>query len=60
MIVVRPARLDDLGPLYDLSLEAGPGMTSLPQDEALLRARIEASLDGFAKPSPRPMASFIF
>ncbi len=38
--VIRPAREGDLTALLELAREAGPGMTNLPPDEALLSGRI--------------------
>ena len=49
MMVLRPARLDDLPALFALSQRTGFGLTTLPRDEALLRGRIRASLRAFAR-----------
>lgn len=48
MLVIRPARLDDLGQLVDISVATGPGMTSMPADPDMWRRRLahaEASFD---------------
>ena len=45
--VMRPARLDDLAALVELAELSGPGFTSLPVDEPILRERLEKSEDAF-------------
>jgi arginine N-succinyltransferase len=55
---VRTARADDVEPLYELALTAGPGMTNLPPERGELQARIEASvaeLDAADPGAARPM-----
>ncbi|MFQ6022894.1 MAG: arginine N-succinyltransferase [Acidiferrobacterales bacterium] len=49
MIVIRPSTLDDLDALIGLGAEAGAGMTNLPRERELLEAKIQASIDGFAR-----------
>lgn len=44
MKIVRPVRPGDLPALRDLAESAGIGLTTLPADERLLRARVMASL----------------
>lgn len=41
--VMRPSRLDDLDVLMELAELSGPGFTSLPVDDFILRARLEKS-----------------
>ncbi len=41
--VMRPSRLDDLDALTELAELSGPGFTSLPVDEPILRERLEKS-----------------
>ncbi len=45
--VMRPARLTDLDALTDLAELSGPGFTSLPVDEPILRERLEKSERAF-------------
>ena len=45
--VMRPSRLDDLQSLLELAEQSGPGFTSLPVDEAILRERLQKSDDAF-------------
>ncbi|MDJ0920625.1 MAG: arginine N-succinyltransferase [Henriciella sp.] len=46
--VMRPAKLSDFDALRDMAVESGPGFTSLPVDEDILRARLLKSADSFA------------
>lgn len=48
-LVIRPIRLDDYDALYQCAIESGHGFTSLPVDEALLRRRIERSVEALSK-----------
>ena len=52
-LVMRPARLDDFEALLDLAEKSGPGFTSLPVDEPLLRSRLEESVKSFAGDIPQ-------
>lgn len=45
--VMRPSRLDDLDALMSLAELSGPGFTSLPVDEPILRERLEKSERAF-------------
>lgn len=45
--VMRPARLNDLDALTELAELSGPGFTSLPVDEPILRERLEKSERAF-------------
>jgi len=49
MYVIRPITLDDLPALLELTRITGFGLTTLPNDEKLLRRRIKESLRGFDK-----------
>lgn len=52
--VMRPARLDDFDTLMQLAEESGPGFTSLPVHEEILRERLTKSLKSFAGDLPEP------
>jgi arginine N-succinyltransferase len=52
MLVVRPARLDDFDAFMGFARRSGAGFTSLPEDEAVLRARLEKSVATFQRGSP--------
>ena len=52
--VIRPSRLDDIESLMDLAELSGPGFTSLPVNEALLRSRLDASDKAFGGRTKRP------
>ena len=54
--VIRPSRLDDIGALMDLADLSGPGFTSLPVNEALLRSRLEASDKAFRGKTGQPQS----
>jgi len=53
-LVMRPARLDDLDALMELARLSGPGFTSLPVNEALMRQRLELSVNAFAGKVAKP------
>lgn len=46
---LRPATLDDLGPLYELAKLTGGGFTNLPPDRKSLRAKLERSAAALAR-----------
>lgn len=46
--VMRPAELSDFDALRAMAIESGPGFTSLPVDEDILRKRLLKSVDSFA------------
>lgn len=46
--VMRPAELSDFDALRAMAVESGPGFTSLPVDEDILRKRLLKSVDSFA------------
>lgn len=52
--MMRPARLDDYEALMELAKASGPGFTSLPVDEKLLRGKIQASINAFTGNLPQP------
>lgn len=54
MLVVRPARPEDYDAFMGFAKRSGPGFTSLPEDEAVLRARLIKSEKTFASPDPSP------
>ncbi|WP_034798761.1 arginine N-succinyltransferase [Hyphomonas beringensis] len=45
--VMRPSRMDDLPALMELAELSGPGFTSLPVDEGILKDRLKKSEDAF-------------
>ncbi len=58
---LRPARLDDHAAILELAKQAGFGMTSLPPDVGVLKAKIEASVASFAGNYPKKgQESFLF
>ena len=46
--VLRPAELSDFDALRAMAQESGPGFTSLPMDEDILRQKLLKSVDSFA------------
>lgn len=48
MMCIRPIATDDLAALLQLAAKTGIGLTTLPNNEKLLRARIAASVASFA------------
>ena len=54
MLLVRPARLEDVDALLGLAESAGVGLTTLPADRKLLRDRVQRSLHAFASEPVRP------
>ncbi|MBC7622537.1 MAG: arginine N-succinyltransferase [Aeromicrobium sp.] len=60
MVVVRPIRTDDLAPLLALVRDTGVGLTTLPNNEGLLRGRIEASIATFAGAAEKADEQWLF
>jgi arginine N-succinyltransferase len=60
MVVVRPIAAADLAPLLSLVRDTGVGLTTLPNNEGLLRARIDASLATFAGTAERADEQWVF
>ncbi|MDF1764690.1 MAG: arginine N-succinyltransferase, partial [Oleibacter sp.] len=54
MLIVRPVVANDLKDLLELAEKAGDGMTSLPLDSTALMARIELSIESFARSEKHP------
>lgn len=54
MLVIRPARPDDLDALMQLAEGAGVGLTTLPPDRRLLRDRIQRSVHSLASEPVKP------
>lgn len=48
-VLVRPVAMADLPELLQLAAMAGAGLTTLPDDEAILRQRIRKSIESFAR-----------
>jgi len=56
MLVLRPAREDDLPGVLALSRLAKQGLTTLPSDERILGRRIRNSIESFKRLEPEPVA----
>ena len=54
MLIVRPARLEDLDSFLELARLAGPGFTSLAVSDNELKERLEKSANSFANPDDGP------
>jgi arginine N-succinyltransferase len=53
-VIVRPARSEDLQPLYEMAKLTGGGFTNLPADRDALAAKLELSLAAFASEAAQP------
>ena len=53
-LVLRPIQLSDLDAFEALAFSAQSGLTSLPKDRGLLKAKIEHSLSSFKKKVKKP------
>ncbi|MET0270964.1 MAG: arginine N-succinyltransferase [Sphingomonas sp.] len=53
-IIVRPSRLDDIDPLYDMAKLTGGGFTNLPPDRDALNLRLARSAQAFDKAEDAP------
>jgi arginine N-succinyltransferase len=61
MVVIRPARMNDLDDMVKFAEMASFGLTSLPKDRDLLARRIAQSEYSFQKPWDKPMGEvYIF
>lgn len=47
--IIRPAREDDLQPLYEMAKLTGGGFTNLPPEKPALKAKIERSAQAFSR-----------
>ena len=47
--VIRPARMDDVQPMYEMAKVTGGGFTNLPPDRKALTAKLERSAAAFAR-----------
>jgi len=54
MLVIRPVKTADLKDIYDLSIKAGKGLTSLPSCEKSLFKKIQLSETSFARATATP------
>jgi arginine N-succinyltransferase len=52
--IIRPIQQQDYSALYDIAHESGVGFTSLPVNEALLKSKIDSSIQSFAKDIDQP------
>jgi arginine N-succinyltransferase len=59
-LVIRPIARTDLPALLELARGAGVGLTTLPNNEAQLNARIEASVATFAGKAERAERQWVF
>jgi len=55
MYIIRPMRADDLSGLLELLKDSGHGLTSLPQDEKILKKKIAHSSKSFLHTNEKPM-----
>jgi arginine N-succinyltransferase len=60
MVIIRPIAEKDLPNLMALVRDAGVGLTTLPNNEGLLRARINASVATFAGTAERAEQQWVF
>lgn len=60
MMVIRPVGHNDLPALMQLAAKTGGGLTSLPPDEATLRARIERAQQTWAGELPMSEQGYVF
>ncbi|MBE1300930.1 MAG: arginine N-succinyltransferase [Alteromonadaceae bacterium] len=54
MMIIRPIRSDDYPVLFEIAKESGVGFTSLPVNEAILRAKISHAEESFSKDVSQP------
>ena len=47
--IIRPARLSDLQPMYEMAKRTGGGFTNLPPDRKALTTKLERSAAGFSR-----------
>jgi arginine N-succinyltransferase len=45
--IIRPAKMDDLQPIYEMAKRTGGGFTNLPPDRKALTSKLERSVAGF-------------
>ena len=61
MFILRPLRIEDLAALTAVMASAGPGLTSLPNDESVLRAKLTASWENWCSGgTAHPEAKLLF
>jgi len=60
LYIVRPVKRSDLDQLYALAKLAKTGLTTLPCDKKLLKARINESIKGFSKRVNKPRGEVYF
>lgn len=61
MMLVRPVKISDHAEILSLAHEAGIGMTSLPEDSGVLKAKIERAVASFeGKPEAKGDEHFLF
>ncbi|WP_338885045.1 arginine N-succinyltransferase [Xenorhabdus sp. TH1] len=60
MMLFRPVQYEDLGDILNLSSRAGIGLTTLPNNQEYLTARISRSIDSFNDAKERAQQGFLF
>ncbi|CDL82612.1 arginine N-succinyltransferase [Xenorhabdus szentirmaii] len=60
MMLFRPVQHKDLGDILNLSSRAGVGLTTLPNNQEYLAARISRSIDSFNDEKGRAQQGFLF
>ncbi|MBP0047146.1 arginine N-succinyltransferase [Marinobacterium sp. AK62] len=60
MLRVRPIRAGDAGLLQQISREAGPGFTSLPDNPELLNTKLRQSIDAFERTHEPAPVTYLF
>ncbi|MBD1227403.1 arginine N-succinyltransferase [Xenorhabdus griffiniae] len=60
MMLFRPVQYEDLGDILNLSSRAGIGLTTLPNNQEYLAARISRSIDSFNDAKGRAQQGFLF
>ncbi|WP_399478001.1 arginine N-succinyltransferase [Xenorhabdus griffiniae] len=59
-MLFRPVQYEDLGDILNLSSRAGIGLTTLPNNQEYLAARISRSIDSFNDAKGRAQQGFLF
>lgn len=60
MMIIRPVNADDYPALRELARQTGPGFTSLQDDDAQVRAKLDAALQAFSATTPPKDALYLF
>lgn len=57
-LLFRNARQSDLDPLYELAMNSGIGITTLPKNRDILSARLNCSIDSIQHPINKPQQEY--